>query len=135
MDVGPKIFETDCISTKYLSLVDDFGRERACLTSGTKDNDYVIFHMKDPDGRPRVTIQLNASGTHIMLFTEKNAPAISIGLKGEEGNGIQIGRPGDGAPQIILSVPEKDGHDQFGDEPSLSIISSHGHRFVIGPDN
>jgi hypothetical protein len=128
MDEAPKIFEADCISTKYLSLVDDEGRERACLTTGTKENDYVIFHIKDVQGRPRVMIQLNDSGTHIALLTEQNAPAISIGLSGERGNGITIGRPGDGAPQLMLGVPGKDGSTEYGDEPSIEIINSKGHR-------
>jgi hypothetical protein len=130
---SPKIFEADCVCTKHLSLVDDQGRERASLSTGTKENDYVVFHMKDREGRPRVSIQLNASGSHIMLFTENNAPAISIGLNGDIGNGISIGHPGDGAPQIHLGVPGEAGFDHFGKEPSLIITSSQGEHVVIAP--
>ena len=134
MDVAPKIIEADAIRTKCLLLVDDQGQKRAWLTTGTKDNDYVIFHMYDAEGRPRVTIQLDASGDpYIMLFTSRNAPAISLSVLGDKGNGIQIGRPGDGAPQIILSAPGKDGHAEFGDEPSITIISSQGQNLIIGP--
>jgi hypothetical protein len=135
MDAKPKIVEADCISTKHLSLVDDEGRERACLTTGTKDNDYVVFHMKDAVGRPRVTIQLNDFGTHIMLFTENNAPAISIGLNGDKGNGIQIGRPGDGRPHIFLSVPGEAGRDELGSEPTVLVADSEGREFTLGPTN
>ncbi len=128
-----KIVEADCICTKQLSLVDDQGRQRAVLMTGTTDNDYVVFHMNDAAGRPRVTIQLDDAGTSIMLFTEQNAPAISIGLIGDVGNGITIGRPGDGRPHVMLGVPGKDGYVERGQEPSLVIISSKGDEIVITP--
>jgi hypothetical protein len=135
MSDEPKIIEVDCIRTKCVSLIDDFGRERAILTSGTKENDYVIFHMNDAEGRPRVTIELNASGSSLTLWTEMNAPGIGLSLQGEKANGIQIGRPGDGLPQIMLGVPGKEGFEEFGGEPSLMIINSRGQQFAIGPDN
>ena len=135
MDEAPKIVEADCISTKYLSLVDGVGRERACLTTGTKENDYVIFQMKDAAGRPRVSIQLSDSETYITLFTNKNAPAISIGLSGEKGNGITIGRPGDGRPHIFLSVPGEAGRDELGSEPTVLVADSEGREFTLGPTN
>lgn len=127
----PKLFEADCVSTKYLSIVDDQGRERACLTCRSED---VQFDMKDTSGRPRVTIQLNDSEAHVMLFTEQNAPAISIGLSGERGNGMQIGRPGDGRPHIFLSVPGEGGRGDLGSEPAVLVVDSEGRReFTLGP--
>jgi hypothetical protein len=136
MNDKSKIIEADCVSTKHLSIVDEQGRERACLTCRSEDDEYVVFDMKDTAGRPRITIQLNDSEAHVMLFTDQNAPAISIGLNGERGNGIQIGRPGDGRPHIILSVPGKDGREELGPEQSVLVIDSEGRReFSLRPTN
>jgi hypothetical protein len=136
MSDKPNIFDVDCIRTKHLSIIDDQGRERACLTCRPENGEYVVFDMKDKIGRPRVTIQLNDSEAHVMLFTEQNAPAISIGLNANRGNGIQIGRPGDGRPHIVLSVPGKDGPEELETEPSVLVIDADGRReFVLGPHN
>jgi hypothetical protein len=129
-----KVIEADAIRTKHLSLIDDQGRERASLTTGKNVDDNVVFHMNDGDGRTRVTIQIDAAGDpYVMLFTRTNVPAICLSLVGDKGNGIQIGRPSDGAPQILLGVPGKDGHAEFGNEPSITIVDSQGRQFVMGP--
>src|SRR4051812_27517881 len=77
VDAAAKIIEVDGIVTKLLSLVDDEGRQRAQLAAGMKENDFVVFHMYDTKGRPRVTIQLDPLGDpQVMLFNSTNAPAI-----------------------------------------------------------
>jgi hypothetical protein len=116
MDPEPKMIEADCITTRHLSLVDDQGRERASLRTATHHGDFVVLDMKDVEGRPRVTIQLSDEGAYFALFTEQNAPAISIGVNWDTGSGITIGRPGDGRPQIMIEVPRE---NQLGDEPSI----------------
>lgn len=131
MESAPKMIEADCITTKHLSLVDDHGRERAALRTTTHHGDFVVFDMKDVEGRPRVTIQLSEEGAYFALFTKQNAPAVSIAVNWDTGSGITIGRPSDGRPQIMIGVP---GENQLGDEPSIVVCDFQGQEFSFGPE-
>ena len=126
----------DAVTCKHFRLIDEEGKPRAELIAGNAANPYLTFQMKDKEGRIRVEIQLDADGNPFLsIFTTRNAPAISLGLKGAEGNGIQIGRPGDGAPQLVLSVPGPEGYESLGSEPSITLYGSDGEAHVIDPDS
>ena len=84
------------VRAKSFSIVDD--QENVCALLCSSPNGGVFLHLNDKDGRSRIHLQVDDEGLpSIALFTENNAPALSMILDPHHGNGLTIsdtiGRP------------------------------------------
>ena len=84
----------DVIEAGAFQLVDKNGKTRAELMSRSDDNagdGYVVVHLYDKEGRPRITLQVSdKEGPSVSLFNGTNSPCISLGVFEGSGNGITL---------------------------------------------
>ena len=126
--MDPKQLSADVVTAKAFVLVDDSNRERASITvPPSGENGAVVLHMSDHVGRPRITLQIDPDGNpSICLFTEGNAPAISLALNAGRGNGLVVG-DSEGVPCVEIGIPNAGSSHPLGDSPHVIVRDHNGN--------
>jgi hypothetical protein len=131
---SPRMISTDHIETQSLSLVDQYGVQRAALTCDGGEGGLggsTVLHFYGDDGAPRVTLQVqHEGGIGIIVFSEGGKPALSIAANQASGNGVNIADQ-DGKPRIMAGVPGQRCDMPGGAEPQIVVVTKDGKASVI----
>lgn len=128
---APTKLSIDVIEARVLVLVDEFGTERvsvSCSGGEGGQGGSTVFHIKDDDGCPRLTLQVDCRGNpSVLLSTPNGGAGVSMAVNADRGNGFAIGDSA-GRPLIQMGVPGEKSEDPRGPHPSIDVLDKNGGR-------
>lgn len=102
----PTKLTIDVIETRVLSLVDEFGNQRANLFCSSGEQGMTIIQLNDDSGRPRLELQVDWEGNPSIRLMQANGQlGISMAANRGNGNGISI-CDAEGAPSVRLGISD-----------------------------
>jgi hypothetical protein len=125
----------DVIETGAILLLDEKGKKRAqlaCMSNDHCEDGYVVAHLYDGDGRPRITLQVSEEGASIQLWNRSNSPCVSLGVIQERGNGITI-CDAEGKPMIDLGASGSEASGPNKSDAEISVLNSFGEEVWSAP--
>jgi hypothetical protein len=130
--MSAKHIVADVVIAKSFVLVDGEERERARITSGS--GEAVTVHLIDHLGHPRIALQVDDDGNpSICLWTENDAPAVSLSVNRDRGNGITVG-DAIGIPCVDIAVPNTQSEVPPRDAPHIVVRDRHGQQLWSSKD-
>lgn len=127
----PSKLRVDVIETQAIVLIDEYGNERATVSSsggsGGKGG-FTVIQINDDGGRPRLELQVDPHGNpSIRLSTPNDGSGISMSVNDGIGNGISIGDC-EGKPCITIGMPHPKSNDPRGTHPEITVTDELGRR-------
>lgn len=133
----PKKITTDVIETQALSLVDEYGIERASLSCAGGDGGRggsTQVQLNDDQGTPKLSLEIGPDGNpYVTLFGAGGEPAVNVGIN-DAGPGITV-RDGRSSASIQLAVPARAQDSPIGDAPQIIIADREGNCTFLRVDN
>jgi len=120
----------DELEVRSISLVDERGKQRACLVCapGQDGSGFTFLHLIDDAGCPRLTLQVDGKGIpSIALFPPTGGPCVSMSVN-EGGSGLSIWGSENDAGFLMLGVAGPNGNDPRGPGPRLDVVDPKGRR-------
>ena len=86
--------KADVIETGAIQLVDENGKMRAevvCSPDEQSNDGFVVFHLYDGKGRPRLSLQVSDNeGASVSILNGSGSPCVSLGVFEGRGNGVTV---------------------------------------------
>ncbi len=127
----PKKLSVDVIEAQSITLVDEYGSERAKLACSGGEGGiggFTYICLNDDEGHPKITLQVDDQGNpSIALYTRNNSSGVSMAVNDSHGNGLVI-HGSDGKTHIMLGVPGPESNDPRGQTPDITVIDENGRK-------
>lgn len=127
----------DIVEAGAIRLVDENGKTRAelmCRSDEEKNDGFVVVHMYDDKGRPRLSLQVNdKEGPSVALFNGKNSPCVSLGVFEDRGNGVTV-CDGEGIPRFSAGTRVDESTSALKDDVEVEIRDDEGRIIWSQPE-
>ena len=130
----PKKITTDVIETQALSLVDEYGIERASLSCTGGKGGCTLVRLNDDQGTPKLSLEIGPDGKpYVTLFAAGGEAAVNVGIN-DAGLGMGI-RDSQSSASIQLAVPTRAQDSSIGNAPQIIIADRDGNCTFLRVDN